>query len=68
RKNNSIQIRVKDNGMGINLKEINSPTKGSGLSSIRNRLSLYNGKIKFESQPDKGTTVYISLDDTNVIL
>lgn len=68
RESNSIQIRVKDNGKGFNVKDKNTLSGGSGLSSIRNRLSLYNGKIDVESQPDKGTIVYISLDDTNVIL
>jgi PAS domain S-box-containing protein len=54
-------IKVTDNGSGFDVKERMSEMHGSGLSSIRNRLSLYNGTLKVESAIGKGTTVSINI-------
>lgn len=59
--NKIITVTVADNGVGFtpfNNKEV--PT-GIGLSSIKNRLRLYKGTLKIESQPEAGTSVNISL-------
>ncbi len=62
-KNKIVTITVSDNGIGFNPDQHNLETapKGIGLSSIKNRLRLYEGSIKIESQPNVGTTVSISL-------
>lgn len=56
-----IEITVKDNGKGYNFRDQENSTSGSGLSSIRNRLRIYNGSMSIESAPQKGTTVYVNL-------
>lgn len=60
-----IEIAVGDNGKGFEINEISKNTHGSGFSSIRNRLALYNGKLQIQSSPGKGATVKISLDRKN---
>jgi len=69
--NNSIQVRVKDNGPGINedqQKKISTPfytTKadgmGMGISISRSLIEAHEGTLYFKSKPDKGTTFYFIL-------
>ncbi|MCK9622991.1 MAG: ABC transporter substrate-binding protein [Methylobacter sp.] len=69
--NNSIQIRVKDNGVGIDKEQqqkILTPfytTKadgmGMGLSITRSLVEAHDGTLNFNSQPGKGTTFYFTL-------
>ena len=58
----NVEICVKDNGKGFDAAYLEIVPAGSGLSSIKNRLNIYNGKLNIESEPGKGTTVKISLD------
>ncbi len=51
-------IIVEDNGIGFNETEV---TKGLGLSSIRNRILVINGSIKFDSIIGFGTKCSITL-------
>lgn len=59
--NTRLYIRVKDNGTGFNADAVLSG--GTGLSSIRNRVSLYNGSLTIESGKGKGTQVTVVLND-----
>ncbi|MGZ8183411.1 MAG: PAS domain S-box protein [Methylobacter sp.] len=69
--NNSIQVRVKDNGPGLNEEQqqkILMPfytTKtngmGMGLSISRSLIEAHEGVLHFNSQPEKGTTFYFTL-------
>ena len=69
--NNSIQVRVKDNGPGIDKdqqQKILTPfytTKadgmGMGLSITRSLIEAHDGTLHFNSQPGKGTTFYFTL-------
>jgi PAS domain S-box-containing protein len=59
--NDQVVIVVTDNGVGFDVIKESRLTNGSGLSSIRNRLSLYNGTLNIESAPEKGTTIFISI-------
>ncbi len=62
-KNNEvIEIIIRDNGKGFNVQEQERRSHGSGLFSIKNRLSLYNGNMQIESEPGKGTTVSVKLN------
>ena len=62
KQNKNIEIVVKDNGKGFNVKENDSKRpRGAGLQSIHNRLSLYNGDLQISSTLGKGTIVRISL-------
>ncbi len=54
-KGNAI-LEIRDNGIGIPPGKIQDP--GSlGLLGIRERLLVWNGKVTFDSEPGKGTTV-----------
>jgi len=69
--NNAIEIRVKDNGPGINLTEQNkiltpfyttkSEGMGMGLSICRSLVEAHKGALRFNSEPGKGTTFYFTL-------
>ncbi len=69
--NNSIQVRVKDNGPGLDVdqqQKILTPfytTKadgmGMGLSISRSLIEAHDGTLHFNSQPGKGTTFYFIL-------
>ncbi|MDF3078276.1 MAG: domain S-box protein [Sphingobacteriaceae bacterium] len=56
----SLVIIVTDNGKGF-LQSANPDNSGTGLASIKNRISLFNGKMKIESKPGTGTKVHIAL-------
>ncbi len=69
--NNSIQVRVKDNGTGLDAdqqQKILTPfytTKtngmGMGLSISRSLIEAHEGTLHFNSIPGKGTTFYFTL-------
>ena len=61
--NEAIDIIVKDNGKGFDVKSLETAPKGAGISSIKNRLSLYNGTLSMKSEPGQGTTVSIKLNN-----
>jgi signal transduction histidine kinase len=66
---------VEDNGIGIDPKDHakvfeafrrvspqeSPPGEGLGLTVVRRLVHGQNGKISLESEPDKGTTVYVEL-------
>ncbi|MGV3587053.1 MAG: PAS domain-containing sensor histidine kinase [Adhaeribacter sp.] len=56
-----IMITVEDNGRGFNYKEPDNLVNGIGLSSIRNRVKLFNGTLNINSQAGKGTIIEIDL-------
>jgi signal transduction histidine kinase len=57
-----ITIVVEDNGKGFNNSLQTDNPSGSGLSSIKNRLTLYNGTLKIDSVIGEGTTVFITFN------
>jgi len=70
-RNNDIQVRVKDNGPGLNEEQqqkILTPfytTKadgmGMGLSISRSLIEAHEGTLRFNSKPGKGSTFYFTL-------
>lgn len=64
KKDKLIALCVSDNGIGFKVKKHEDALSGSGLSRIRNRLSLYNGTLAIESEPGVGTSVKILLEVT----
>ena len=60
KKKNNLTIRVSDNGIGFNTV---STAGGTGLSSIKNRLSLFNGSIEIEKRKKGGTEVTVKMLD-----
>jgi signal transduction histidine kinase len=56
--NGIFTIMIEDNGKGFDKAVlVNSP--GNGWNNILSRLNLLNGKIEIDSQPGKGTVVFI---------
>lgn len=58
KEDNKLNLTVRDNGKGFNPDQKSS---GVGFTNIRNRLSLYNGKMDIHSEPGKGCTTHIFL-------
>jgi signal transduction histidine kinase len=64
RRDNCIDLSVVDNGRGFDPEEKfaeSAAIGGFGLSSMRDRTLLCDGKFEITSQKGKGTTVHISL-------
>lgn len=57
-----IEIQVQDNGVGFDYHQQETSASGSGLRSIKNRISIYNGELAVDSVPGKGTVVKIVLN------
>ncbi|MBU2929417.1 tetratricopeptide repeat-containing sensor histidine kinase [Winogradskyella psychrotolerans] len=55
KENNKIRINYSDNGVGSELK------KGVGLQNTENRIQSINGSITFETNPNKGFKVKITI-------
>lgn len=70
-RDSNIEIRVKDNGPGIDVAEqkniltpfytTKSEGMGMGLSICRSIVEAHDGVLRFNSQPKKGTTFYFTL-------
>jgi PAS domain S-box-containing protein len=56
-----VNISVQDDGNGFNQEQ--KAGSGTGLSSIRNRISLYGGTMKIASRTGQGTIVNLKLDN-----
>jgi signal transduction histidine kinase len=56
RHENYLNIMVQDDGVGFDTRKL---TNGSGLGNLRSRVEYLNGKLSFDSNPGKGTTVII---------
>ncbi len=70
---NHVQIRVEDNGIGINEKRLaeilNHQTKGIGFSNIHRRLQSIYGKdygLHIKSEPGSGTIVTFEIPMTGL--
>ena len=72
---NSIQVRIKDNGPGIDEEQqqkilmpfftTKSDGMGMGLSISSSLIEAHDGYLHFNSQPGKGTTFYFTLPARN---
>jgi len=52
----TINVMIKDNGIGsVNINE------GFGLTHIRERVALLNGKMQYETKPGEGFTITVSI-------
>jgi signal transduction histidine kinase len=58
-------VRVSDNGTGFDptvlISERGTDSKGFGLFSIKEQLSLYGGSLEIDSGPGRGTRVTITI-------
>jgi signal transduction histidine kinase len=60
RPKNAIELKIRDNGKGIKPEEASNP-KSFGLIGIRERLSTFNGRLKINGNPGRGTTLTVSI-------
>lgn len=58
-----INITIRDDGKGFDVK---TQRFGMGLQNIKNRLSLYHGKMEIKSAPGKGCTIVIFIPKKNI--
>jgi len=59
--NGQITITVEDDGKGFDAGILTQP-KGIGWSNIQSRVEYLKGKLDIQSEPGKGTSVYIELN------
>jgi PAS domain S-box-containing protein len=55
-----LHLSVKDDGIGFDAAEVRKK-QGLGLSSIRERVRLVHGKHRIVSEPEKGTTIEVTV-------
>jgi signal transduction histidine kinase len=56
---NSLSLRVSDNGIGIDRKRLSST--GQGITNIQDRVKLLNGQLDINSNVTKGTTIHVTV-------
>lgn len=56
-----LSITVEDNGKGYDSSE-SANGEGVGLSNLRSRIALFNGRIDIDSSPLSGTSVFIEFN------
>jgi signal transduction histidine kinase len=61
---NNLYINSFDNGVGFNQSEMRLNTTGCGISNIKNRINLLNGKIAIQSNPLDGTKYSIVIPNS----
>lgn len=74
-----IIVRIRDNGLGIDLRRHgaklfgmyktfhgNADARGIGLFITKNQVEAMHGRIDLESEPDQGTTVVLTLREDRV--
>ncbi len=53
---------IEDNGQGFSLENVRlRPSPGLGLDSIEGRLRIIDGKIQYETAPEKGCRAIVEL-------
>ncbi len=62
KKNGSLSLEVKDNGIGGAQNKLEDPSS-IGLIGIRERILFLGGTLKITSASGKGTTIYASIPD-----
>lgn len=61
-KNKYITLSIIDDGKGFDLKKTKKgKMTGNGLGNIQTRARLLNGTIKIESEPNKGTNIFVKI-------
>jgi PAS domain S-box-containing protein len=60
RSNSDVALTVKDTGVGFDTLEVGGRS-ALGLSSMRERVRLVNGKLSITSKPGKGTTIEVEI-------
>lgn len=61
REGNAINVTVEDNGIGMQVAEMQKEHEGMGLSNLRTRVAYLKGELDFQSEPHEGTTVNVNM-------
>jgi len=59
-----LDLLIEDDGKGFDMVQMNAEQgskKGLGLRNMESRVSLYGGKVTFDSAPGKGTRIKINM-------
>lgn len=59
-KEDSIELKIIDNGIGITEEQVNDP-ESYGLLEVKESIKLLGGEIDIKGFPDKGTLIIISI-------
>lgn len=57
----SVRLILEDNGVGFDAAHTSASQKSLGLQGIRERAQLLGGKLVIESEPGRGTTLFIEI-------
>lgn len=57
-----IYVSIRDNGQGFDLKKVQ---RGLGFNNIKNRLTIYEGKMDIKTAPGKGCTLLLFIPVSN---
>lgn len=60
-----LRVRITDNGKGITAKEI-ADYNSLGLLGMKERAMLFNGEVKISGEPNKGTSVSVTIPLTTI--
>ncbi len=55
-----VSLTVEDNGKGFDPEQ--ATTQGRGLLNIQGRITIMNGRLSLDTNPGKGTSIYIEFD------
>jgi two-component system, chemotaxis family, CheB/CheR fusion protein len=58
---NKLKIYIEDNGRGFSAEKAISGQKGIGLSAIKNRIDVQDGRLKIKSSIGKGSLIEIEI-------
>ncbi|MEM7375412.1 MAG: sensor histidine kinase [Bacteroidota bacterium] len=58
KKGDRLHLTVEDDGIGFDLDQV-SQGPHFGLNTLRSRVDFLNGSLDIDSQPDKGTSIYM---------
>ncbi len=58
--NESLMIRIKDNGNGFKYQEAITHT-GNGIHNMQERASIMNGKLEIQTDPGSGTLIVVNV-------
>jgi signal transduction histidine kinase len=59
--NHSINLSIKDSGVGFDQETVHTQKGGLGIISMQERVRLLHGKIRLKSRPAGGTQVQVSI-------
>ena len=61
RRNNKVQVMIKDDGKGFNVQEKRKSGRGLGLALMKERAQLIDGKLNIKSVAGAGTEIRLTV-------